>query len=94
MVHRRHGQPDLVAGFGVRANFGLFLAPISTDLGWGRETFAMAMAIQNLMWGVGQPIAGMLADRYGTARVLAIGGLFYALGIYGMAHASSPAMLH
>lgn len=81
-------------GFGVRANFGLFLAPMSTDLGWGRETFAMAMAIQNLMWGVGQPIAGMLADRYGTARVLAIGGLFYALGIYGMAHASSPAMLH
>lgn len=61
-------------GFGVRANFGLFLAPMSADLGWGRETFALAMAIQNLMWGVGQPIAGMLADRFGTARVLAIGG--------------------
>ncbi len=81
-------------GFGVRANFGLFLAPMSADLGWGRETFALAMAIQNLMWGVGQPVAGMLADRFGTARVLAIGGLFYALGIYGMAHASSPTMFH
>jgi predicted MFS family arabinose efflux permease len=81
-------------GFGVRANFGLFLAPMSADLGWGREVFALAMAIQNLVWGVGLPIAGMLADRFGTARVLAIGGLFYAVGIYGMAQASSPMMFH
>ncbi|MDP6833091.1 MAG: MFS transporter, partial [Alphaproteobacteria bacterium] len=56
-------------GFGVRANFGLFLAPMSADLGWGREVFALAVAIQNLMWGLGQPIAGMIADRFGTARV-------------------------
>ncbi|MBT7759722.1 MAG: MFS transporter [Rhodospirillaceae bacterium] len=81
-------------GFGVRANFGLFLAPMSADLGWGREVFALAMAIQNLMWGVGQPVAGMIADRYGTARVLAVGGVLYALGIYGMAEASSPTMFH
>ena len=81
-------------GFGIRANFGLFLAPMSADLGWGREVFALSMAIQNLMWGLGQPIAGMIADRYGTGRVLAAGGLLYALGIYGMAHASTPGMFH
>lgn len=81
-------------GFGIRANFGLYLAPMSADLGWGREVFALAIAIQNLMWGLGQPIAGMIADRYGTGRVLATGGLLYALGIYGMAHATTPGMFH
>ncbi len=80
--------------FGIRANFGLFLAPMSADLGWGREVFALAIAIQNLMWGLGQPIAGMIADKFGTARVLAVGGLLYAVGIYGMAEASSPMMFH
>ena len=81
-------------GFGIRANFGLFLAPMSADLGWGREVFALAIAIQHLMWGIGQPIAGMIADRFGTARVLAVGGLLYAIGIYGMAQASTPMMFH
>jgi MFS family permease len=81
-------------GLGIRANFGLFLAPMSADLGWGREVFALSIALQNLMWGFGQPVAGMLADRFGTARVLAIGGLLYGLGIYGMAHASSPTELY
>ena len=81
-------------GFGIRANFGLFLAPMSADLGWGREVFAFAIAIQNLMWGLGQPIAGMIADKFGTARVLAVGGLLYAVGIYGMSEATSPVMFH
>ncbi len=81
-------------GLGIRANFGLFLAPMSADLGWGREVFALSIAIQNLMWGLGQPVAGMLADRFGTARILALGGLLYGLGIYGMAHASSPTELY
>ncbi len=81
-------------GFGIRVNFGLFLAPMSTDLGWGREIFALAIAIQNLIWGLGQPVAGMLADRFGTAKVLAIGGILYGLGIYGMAVSTSPVMLH
>ncbi|MDA1098003.1 MAG: MFS transporter [Proteobacteria bacterium] len=81
-------------GLGIRANFGLFLAPMSADLGWGREIFALSIAIQNLMWGLGQPVAGMIADRFGTGRVLAFGGLLYGLGIYGMAHASSPAGLY
>lgn len=81
-------------GFGIRTNFGLFLAPMSADLGWGREVFALAIAIQNLMWGLGQPIAGMIADKFGTARVLAVGGLLYAVGIYGMSEATSPVMFH
>ncbi|MBL6953311.1 MAG: MFS transporter [Alphaproteobacteria bacterium] len=81
-------------GLGIRANFGLFLAPMSADLGWGREVFALAIAIQNLMWGLGQPLAGMVADRFGTARVLALGGLLYGLGVYGMAQASSPSTLY
>jgi len=81
-------------GLGVRSTFGLFLAPMSADLGWGREVFALAIAIQSLMWGLGQPVAGMIADRFGTARVMALGGLLYGLGIYGMAQAPSPSMLY
>ena len=81
-------------GLGIRSTFGIFLAPMSIDLGWGREIFALAIAIQNIIWGLGQPVAGMFADRFGTARVLAIGGLFYALGIIGMAYSPSPFMFH
>ena len=84
----------VLLGLGVRSTFGLFLAPMSADLGWGREVFALAIATQNLMWGLSQPVAGMIADRFGTARVLALGGLLYGLGIYGMAQASSPSMLY
>jgi MFS family permease len=76
--------------FGVRAGFGLFLEPMSQDLGWGREVFAFAIAVQNLLWGLGQPFAGALADRYGSGRVLALGGLLYGLGVWLMAHAASP----
>ncbi|MDP6811779.1 MAG: MFS transporter, partial [Alphaproteobacteria bacterium] len=81
-------------GLGIRAGFGLFLAPMSVDLGWGREIFALAIAIQNLIWGIGQPFAGMIADRYGSGRVLAGGGALYGLGVYIMAQASSPLTLH
>lgn len=80
--------------FGIRSGFGLFLAPMSADLGWGREVFALAMAIQNLLWGLGQPFAGALADRYGAGRVLAGGGLLYALGLVIMANSTTPAMLY
>ncbi len=79
-----------VLTFGVRASFGLFTAPISATQGWGREVFALAIALQNLLWGAGQPFAGALADRYGSARVLAAGGLLYALGVALMAVASTP----
>jgi MFS family permease len=79
-----------VLTFGVRATFGLFTAPISATQGWGREVFALAIAIQNLLWGAGQPFAGALADRFGSARVLAAGGLLYAAGVALMAVAATP----
>lgn len=81
-------------GFGLRSTFGLFLNPMTIDQGWSRETFALALAIQNLLWGVGVPIAGALADRFGPPRVLAIGAVVYALGVWGMAEAESGLALH
>jgi MFS family permease len=80
-------------GFGPRSTMGFFLTPITNEFGWGREVFALAIAIQNLVWGIGQPIVGMLADRYGTARVLAGGALVYALGLALMAHSGTPVAL-
>lgn len=81
-------------GFGARSAFGLFLEPMTTARGWGRETFSLAMALQNLAWGIGVPLASMLSDRYGPARVLGSGALVYALGIAGMAQAESAFALH
>lgn len=81
-------------GFGVRSVFGLFMDPMLAAKGWSRETFSLAMAIQNLLWGIGVPIAGVLADKYGPSRVLVFGALVYALGVYGMAEADSGGMLH
>lgn len=69
-------------GFGFAATFGVFLRPMSEELGWGREIFSLSLAIQALCWGVTQPIAGIVADRYGTARVLAFGALISALGFF------------
>ena len=69
-------------GFGFAATFGIFLRPMSQDLGWGREIFSLSMAIQALCWGITQPLAGMVADRFGTARVLAFGAIISALGFY------------
>lgn len=76
---------------GVRHVQGLFLLPVSMDRGWSRETFAIALAVQNLTWGIAQPLTGMIADRYGSAKVIAGGLVFYALGLVGMAYASTPA---
>lgn len=72
-------------GFGTRGSFGLFTLPVTEDLGLTREQWGMAMAIQNLVWGLTQPFAGGFADRYGSGRVLAVGGLVYAIGLLGMA---------
>ncbi|WP_404403267.1 MFS transporter [Pelagibacterium halotolerans] len=66
--------------FGVRSSSGLFQAPMTADLGWSSTGFSMAFAVQNLIWGIAQPFAGGFADRYGTGRTLAIGGLIYAAG--------------
>lgn len=67
-------------GYGFAATFGVFLTPMSQDLGWGRETFSLSVAIQLLTWGFAQPIAGAIADRFGTARVLAIGAICAGIG--------------
>jgi MFS family permease len=76
-------------GFGARSVYGLLLEPMTSARGWGRETFAVALAIQNLVWGFGVPFASMLADRYGPSRVLAAGAVVYGLGTAGMATATT-----
>lgn len=81
-------------GFGPRSVLGLFLEPMTQTHGWSRQTFGLAMAIQNLLWGAGVPVAGALADRYGPARVLSIGALMYALGLWGMSVADSASALY
>ncbi len=80
----------LTLSVGIRAAFGLFLTPITHDLGWGRETFALALAVQNLMWGITQPFAGMIADKWGSGRVLVGGALLYCSGLALMAVPYSP----
>ncbi len=79
--------------FGPRSSLGFFLTPLSSANHWGRDVFAFALALQNLLWGIGQPLAGMIADRYGTMRVLCAGALMYALGLALMAHATSAPVL-
>ncbi len=81
-------------GFGTRGTMGLFTLPITDDLGISREQWGMAMAIQNLVWGLVQPVAGGLADRYGTGRVLAAGGIIYAAGLILMAYSTDATMLY
>lgn len=76
--------------FGTRATFGLFLPPVSADLGWGREVFALAIAIQNIVVGAAQPFVSAYADRFGTGRTVVIGGLSYAAGLWVMANATGP----
>ena len=80
--------------FGPRSVMGFFLQPMSQELGWGRDVFALALAIQNLLWGAALPFVGAIADRYGTALPLAVGGAVYAAGLALMAYSTSPAMLH
>jgi len=79
---------------GLRQSFGLFLTPITTDLGLGREAFAFAIALQSLIWGAAQPFAGMIADKFGTARTLVMGGVAYAMGLFIMSGATEPLHLN
>jgi MFS family permease len=88
------GSFIVLLSFGIRSSFGLFLQPMSIDLGSGREVFALAMAIQNLVWGAAQPLIGMIADRFGVARTVAAGALLYAAALYLMATAASAFDLH
>ncbi len=74
-------------GMGIRQNFGLFLPAMTADLGLGRESFAFAMALQNIVWGITTPFVGVLADKYGSGKMIALGGLVYAGGLYIMSGA-------
>jgi len=87
------GAALLAVTLGVRQGFGFYLVPMTVELGWSRELFGLAMAIQNLLWGASQPFVGGLADRYGSGRVIVGGALCYTLGVIGMASAASPTEL-
>ncbi len=86
----------IIAGisFGVRTGFGLFLGPITLDFGFGRETFALSIAIQNLVWGIVQPFTGAIADRYGPFRTIVLGTIFYAAGMVLLAYSTTAGMFH
>ena len=84
------GTLILLVSFGLRQNLGLYMGPISTGLGWGRETFALAIALQSLIWGISTPVFGMLADRYGPAKIIALGGVCYVAGLYVLSQTTTP----
>ncbi len=82
-----------LVGFGPRSTLGLFLSPMSAANGWGRDVFALALALQMLLWGMAQPFVGAIADRFGAVRVMWIGAALYAAGLAGMAFATSQGAL-
>src|SRR6201987_3297633 len=79
--------------FGPRSSLGFFVQPMSREFAWGRDVFGLALALPNLLWGLGQPIAGAIADRFGVFRVMAVGALLYAAGLLLMRYASTPLSL-
>jgi MFS family permease len=84
------GSLILIVNFGIRASFGVFQIPIATEFGWLRADFSMAIAIQNLAWGVGQPIFGALAERFGDRRAIIAGALMYSAGLLLSSFAVTP----
>jgi MFS family permease len=84
----------LLIAMGVRATFGLLMQPMGLDKGFTRETFSLAFAIQNLVWGLGAPLFGALSDKYGSGRTIALGAALYAIGLLTMGQADSAAMLY
>ena len=84
----------LAINFGFRSSLGLFLKPVSETFGYGREIFAFSLALQNLLWGLSQPLAGAFADKFGTTRVIVVGSILYSLGLYVTATADSFISLH
>ena len=81
-------------GFGIRGGFGIFLAPITTEFGFGREVFSLSIALQNLIWGISQPFMGAFADRFGAFKAIALGSLFYFSGMILMSFATTAGMFH
>jgi len=84
------GTLVVLLAMGVRATFGLFLQPMGLDKGWDREIFSFAFALQNLVWGISCIFMGMLADRWGSGRTIALGALLYVLGMIGTRYAADP----
>src|SRR5262247_828877 len=80
--------------FGPRSSLGFFVQPMSREFAWGRDVFGLALAVQNLLWGLGQPIAGAIADRFGLVRVMFVGALLYAGGLLLMRYSSTPLSLN
>ncbi|WP_128935539.1 MFS transporter [Bradyrhizobium zhanjiangense] len=80
-------------GFGPRSALGFFVQPMSHEFAWGRDVFGLAIAMQNLLWGLGQPLAGAVADRFGLFRVMCVGALLYAGGLLLMRYSSTPVSL-
>src|SRR3981189_3733787 len=79
--------------FGPRSSLGFFIQPMGRELAWGRDVFGLALALQNLLWGLGQPIAGAIADRFGSFRVILVGALLYAGGLLTMRYGATPLSL-
>jgi MFS family permease len=79
--------------FGPRSTLGFFIQPMSREFAWGRDVFSLAIAVQNLLWGLGQPLAGAIADRFGLLRVMIVGALLYAGGLLLMRYAATPLSL-
>jgi MFS family permease len=79
--------------FGPRSSLGFFIQPMGREFGWGRDIFGLALALQNLLWGLGQPIAGAIADRFGISRVMVVGTLLYAGGLLLMRYGTTPSSL-
>lgn len=84
------GCTILLTGFAIRASFGVFQIPIATEFGWPRAEFSLAIAIQNLAWGFGQPFFGAIAERWGDRRAIVLGAVLYALGLALSAWAVTP----
>ena len=80
--------------FGPRSSLGFFVQPMSWEFSWGRDVFGLALAVQNLLWGLGQPIAGAIADRFGVMRVICVGAVLYAGGLFMMRYAATPLSLN
>jgi len=80
--------------FGPRSSLGFFVQPMSREFSWGRDVFGLALAVQNLLWGLGQPAAGAIADRFGVMRVMCVGAVLYAGGLLMMRYAATPLSLN
>src|SRR5258705_9124497 len=82
-----------VLRFGPRSRLGFFVQPMGREFSWGRDVFGLALAAQNLLWGLGQPLAGAIADRFGVLRVMCVGAVLYAGGLLMMRYATTPLSL-